>query len=324
MHPKAVAAAGLDYDHVVQLARKQGGQLFEHPTYGPLLLHWGANAHGYTAFPVPEPEPVPHAIIFTPYTHWRFGYTYYQLASALPCDHPLNALVNQATSRLHQPQGVPGGQSGFYFTDLAEVEKIVESVGGLLVLHQRQSLYTVTVETAPNDCSHRWVFPVAEAARGWYSQLTGPQKIGSRLPHDYYPRLSWNQEAYVGGYPISTGIDCNEVCGLSSTQFAHLPTDVTVVEPWSVGPMYTQHLTDTDQPLEAHLPTLMQDIHQLTASGIDVAARLGLSANALRRRVLRPGNWRLQELEYLAQLTRKSVSALVDIIQHEGSNINLV
>ena len=115
-------------------------------------------------------------------------------------------------------------------------------------------------------------------------------------------------------------VDRNEECILSSTQFAHLPAEVIEEKAWSLGPIQIRHLTDADQPITVYVPTLTQHLHQLTSSGIDVAAHLGLSATGLRRRVVQPGRWRLQELECLAKLTHTSMSKLVALIERESSH----
>ncbi|OUJ69885.1 hypothetical protein [Hymenobacter crusticola] len=312
LHPGAVRAAGLAYAPLAEYAQQFGLRLGQHPTYGPLCLRWGANAHGYHVGVAPAAAGT-LAGTFTPVTDWSSGITYYQpaLESLTATPTAFQAALAAAPGRVERP-GVGDGSPAWAFTDAGALARLAAAHGEGFAVQQRTSVYTVELAPHPGAVSHRWPFATAEAARSWYRHLAGPTERSAG--GESYPQLRWLASEYLLGQCVSEHL--NQDCSLPVDWLA-LGALPPVAEDEAAGPLPGMYLTETERPRPVRVPTLAELLAQAPATDAELARRLGLSLAALRRRLLAPSHWRLAELRRVAEVTHCAWPALLARLDRE-------
>ena len=119
LNPGAVQEAGLDIATIMAWSAQHPGQIFTHPTYGPLCLQWGDNTHGYSVMArAPNSIVAADAVMVTPHTCWLTGRTYYQLDTRTE-EAAFATLVAQAGLLPHEHEiGLEGSWPDWYLLDI--------------------------------------------------------------------------------------------------------------------------------------------------------------------------------------------------------------
>ena len=313
LNPAAVEAAGLNYAEVSTQVEACGEAVFTHPTYAPLCLHWGQNAHGYLVSPVdstiPDSDQTP--ICFTVRTSQFTREHIYHLEWPAEEGPLLSDLQQMGGLALHLWRDEESWR-GYSTRNLAAAQRVVTTHGHTWAWAQRYSVYEVTVESLSQPMQ-RWRFATAEEARTWYERLPlGPRQDTAAYEEDHLLATLTNAERLLdtefNGHIIET---------------KYLPSDWQakpfLLSPHQVAAVVANgipkaDLTTSDTPLCEPVPTLASILDEQKLSTTEVAARLGLTLPTLQRRLHNPSQWTVGELQRAAQLTNWPLSSIIQLL----------
>jgi hypothetical protein len=308
LNPDSVRLAGLDMAIILTWCAENPGDVFTHPTYGPLCLRWGENPHGFSVAEFfPETLPVETAAVcFTPHTCWFSGTTFYQLASYLADDDPLLvALCRRAglVPHLHQI-GAEGTWTGWCATDRGALERTLMAHGRAFALDQVQVIYCVW-EVHENQKEHKCFYYATpeEAVADYYSV---PEDLTSRQRSlESYPRLGigfnqWLQGQETQGYILQEKQVLSYELGLLRRRGFSNGGERTMLSVQTAS----EFLAADDLPLQPAVPTLAELLNTAGPNRECIAEHLGITPLDLRAREQDPALLTMSEVQKLGHLMR--------------------
>ena len=315
LNPGAVQAAGLDTATIMAWSVQHPEQIFSHPTYGPLCLRWGDNAHGYTVkAQAAEVVPAENVVRVTPYTCWLTGTTYYQIDTDSVETSLFATLVAQAGMLLHEQEvGLEGTWSGWCLTTLDAATTILAAAGYQLRLACSPLYYGVWLyPDAPGVVHWITISTKAEEALAFYQRLpevSSPAQSGSTamwghtLGHpDQEPEWYATEEKQI---PFEYGVK------LWQQQVIPYPNAVVTRQ------LYGHELALDEAPLRKRIPTLREFISAGRFSRWQLSQQLEWLPEKLTYMEHHPWELTFVEVRKLANLLEVAEEQIVESLWHE-------
>lgn len=315
LNPGAVQAAGLDIAAIMAWSAQHPGQIFSHPTYAPLCLRWGDNAHEYSVTAhTPEATFAKEEILFTPSTCWLTGTTYYQVDADKIEEQVFTILVAQAGLLPHEQEfGLEGTWSGWCLTNIDAAAKILATTD-----------HRVRIACLPLYYG-AWLYPDAPGVIHWLNVSTTAEEalaIYQRLPEESNPSQAGS--TVMWGYALGYPDQAPEWFSMSEKRIpfeygVNLWHQRVVPYPNPVGTrqLFHSELAPVEAPLSMRIPTLREFMDAGSLSRWQLTQRMNWTAEKLMQVEDRPWELTLVEIRKLAKLLEVTEEKLVDNLQHE-------
>jgi hypothetical protein len=314
LNPAAVQAAGLDITAIMAWSAQHPGQIFAHPTYGPLCLQWGDNANGYIVVAhSPDPAAAADAVMFTPHTCWLTGRTYYQLDTRTE-EAAFATLVAQAGLLPHEYEiGLEGSWPDWYLLDINLAAQVLATAGREVVV------------ACPHLYYGAWIYSGEAGEIQWLSMgNTAEEALAfyQRLPE--VSDLSQASCTAMWGYTMELPSQRPEWSSVSEKQVpAAYAADlwnnrvVPYPNPAPVRQLYSMELALIEAPTMQRLPLLRDFINTSARSRWQLAQALDWSLTKLALIERQPWQMSLIEVRQVAKLLEVEEENLIAALRQE-------